>query len=114
MKKPLFLREVLQMMRQTDVNGEAVPFSLEWRTYNKQNKMGGKLMTIDRAVLCFKLEKDKVMNWEAVLKVKPIEKERKNPNHHKNYTINIDPLIGKPIKVNVLLITKFNGQKVDY
>ena len=39
---------------------------------------------------------------------------RKNPNHHKNYTINIDPLIGKPIKVNVLLITKFNGQTVDY
>ena len=71
-------------------------------------------MKADAAVLCFKLEKDKVTNWEQVLKYKQPEKIRKKPNHHKNYTINIERADGRIVKVNVQLITKFNGIEVVY
>lgn len=114
MEKVILLKNVLEQMRQVDKNGDAIPFSLEWRTWNNQNKMGGKWMQTDAAILCFKLEKNKVENWEKLLQKKAQIKKRKKPNHHDNYTINIELHDHSIIKVNVLLITKFNDIEVVY
>ncbi|WP_281991392.1 hypothetical protein [Aquimarina aggregata] len=114
MEKVLLLKNVLEQMRQVDQKGEAVPFSLEWRTWNNQNKMGGRLLKADNAILCFRLENNKVKNWEKVLSQKQQPRKRKKPNHHDNYTRNIELHDHSIVKVNVLTITKFNGIEVVY
>ncbi|TSE02379.1 hypothetical protein FOF46_30745 [Aquimarina algiphila] len=101
-------------MRQLDKEGNPIPFSMEVRTWNNQNKMGGKLKVYENAVLCMPKEKEKVRDWAKVLSVKTQEVKRKNPNHFKNYTRNIELSTGEVKKINILLITKFNGLEVVY
>lgn len=114
MVKTIELRTVLQQMRSVDVHGRAVPFSLEWRTFNSHNSTGGKLKRVTNAVLCFRTpENQQVFDWVKLLSHQTVEKIKKNPNHRKNYTINIDKQDGgRPVKVNVQCIIKFNGIEV--
>lgn len=113
MEKQMILKNVLQQMRAVDSKGNPIPFNVEVRTWNKQNKMGGKLKIYNQAILCFHQEK-KVKDWEKYLQVKHEEKARKNPNHFEHYTRNIELPTGEVKKINILLITKFNGIEVVY
>ncbi len=114
MKKTILLKNVMLAMRQTDAHGNAIPFSIQYRTWNKQNKMGGKLKVYENAVLCFRLEKNKTLNWEKALKVQTKQIAKKNPNHYQHYTKNIELANGEIKKINILLITEFNGMEVVY
>ncbi len=114
MKNIILLSKVLETMRQLDEEGNPMPFSMEVRTWNNQNKMGGKLKIYDHAFLCMAKEKTKVRDWVKVLSVKTKEVKRKRPNHYKNYTRNIELSTGEVKKINILLITKFNGLEVVY
>lgn len=90
-------------------NEKAVPFSIEWRTFNSRNKMGGKLMTAENAILCFKIPKT-----NASKNLSNIEKVKKNPNHWENRTRNIELSTGEIVKVNIDLITRFNNKEVIF
>ncbi|CAL2105488.1 conserved hypothetical protein [Tenacibaculum sp. 190524A02b] len=97
-------------MRQKDEHQNPIPFDIEWRTFNGQNKMGGKLIVAHGAILCMKSTKKK--DIIKTLKTAPIDKERKNPNHWKHKTRNIELANGEVKKVHFILIIKFNGLTV--
>jgi hypothetical protein len=110
MENTIFLSDVLKQMNQKDSEENPVPFSLEWRTFNNQNKMGGKLKSETGAILCMKSTKKRDVTKE--LQNPTEKKERKNPNHWKNKTRNIELSNGEVKTINILLITKFNGKTV--
>lgn len=104
MQKTMFLREVLMEMKKLDENKNPVPFTITVRTYNQQNKVGGRLVTWDNATL---MQAPKTPG-----KVRLSQKiDFKNPNHFKNRTRNLMTNQGKK-KINILFITRFNGYEV--
>jgi hypothetical protein len=113
MVKRIFLRQVLEEMKKTDANGNAVPFDIEFRTFNKNNKMGGVLKKYDRAKLLIgkKLKGKPFIDAEHFYR--PV-RVRKNPNHWDNKTRNIELQSGFIKKVNIRFITKFNNLEVIY
>jgi hypothetical protein len=113
MEKHIFLRQVLELMKQKDAAGNPVSFDLEVRTFNKYNKSGGVLKSYKNA---------KVLVGQK-LKGKPfIEAEhfyrkhrsRKNPNHWQNETRNIELESGQIKKIKIRYIIRFNGTFVNY
>lgn len=113
MVKRIFLRQVLEEMKKTDASGNAVPFDIEFRTFNKNNKMGGVLKKYERAKLLIpkKLKGKPFIDAEHFYR--PV-RVRKNPNHWENKTRNIELTGGQIKKINILLITKFNNLEVIY
>jgi hypothetical protein len=113
MVKHIFLRQVLEKMKETDAKGNAISFDIEFRTYNRNNKSGGALKKYAGAKLLIgKKLKGKEFN--------PMEhffrehRERKNPNHWQNKTRNLELVSGHKRKTIILYITKFNGVQVIY
>lgn len=101
----MFLSEVLTEMKKMD-GKIPIPFSLVARTYNKQNKMGGKMKPYYDATLM----RAPKMKGEIRLSQNI---DFKNPNHFKNRTRNISTEDGER-KINILFIIEFNGYKVVY
>lgn len=102
-------------MRETDANGNPILFDIEWRTWNERNKMGGKLMVAKQAKLCMATKKKKNIVDVLRLETAEVPRNRRNPNHYKNRTRNIDRCDGShPVKIHIDLITKFNGMEVVY
>ncbi len=100
----MFLREVRKEMERLDKNKNPIPFSITVRTYNQQNKVGGRLVTWDHATL--------MQPPKAPGKIRLSQKiDFKNPNHFENHTRNLKTNQGIK-KINILFITKFNGYDV--
>jgi len=98
--KKIFLKDALVEMRKLDEHKKPVPFSITVRTYNKQNRFGGKLCTYHGATL-MQQPRNK-QNFE------------KNPNHWENKTRNIKLHNGTIKKICILFIVTFNGKEVIY
>ncbi|MFW0737586.1 hypothetical protein [Flavobacterium sp. T12S277] len=113
MVKTIFLRQVLEEIKKTDSVGRAVPFEIEFRTYNKNNKMGGVLKKYSGAKLLIGV-KMKGKPFVDINHFYRTVRTRKNPNHFKNRTRNIELPSGQIKKLNFLYITKFNGLQVIY
>lgn len=113
MNNKIFLRQVLEIMSRKDEAGKAVPFDVEFKTYNRNNKTGGSSRQYKGAKLCMgeKLKGRAFIDAEHFYRK---EKNRKNPNHWKNRTRNIELQGGQVKKLNILYITKFNGLEVIY
>lgn len=113
MIKQIFLRQVLEEIKKTDANGNAIPFDVEFRTFNRHNKMGGVLKKYQNAKLLIgkKLKGKPFIDAEHFYR--PV-RVRKNPNHWENKTRNIELSGGQIKKINILYITKFNGHEVIY
>ena len=114
LQTPIYLKDVLTAMS-TLQDGRAVPFSISFRTLNRNSKTGGKLITYPKAKLVIK-EENKNINSINSLRTKPLKsKLRKNPNHWVNKTRNIKVLPqGNIRKVHINYIIEFNGKKVVY
>lgn len=109
----IFLRQVLIEMKKIDESGTAIPFDIEFRTYNKQNKMGGVLKKYKgvKLLIGVKLKGKPFIDVDHFYRS---VKLRKNPNHFQNRTRNIELPSGHIKKSNILYITKFNGLQVIY
>jgi len=109
----MFLRQVLEEIKKTDEKGDALPFDIEFRTYNRNNKMGGVLKRYERAKLLIgkKLKGKPFIDAEYFYRQQRV---RKNPNHFNNRTRNIELPGGQIKKINILFITKFNNLEVIY
>lgn len=113
MNNMIFLRQVLEIIKKLNDAEEAIPFDIEFRTYNRNNKRGGVLKRYRRAKLLIgkktkgfkELEADHFYRQQRV---------RKNPNHWANRTRNIETSSGRIVKLNIMYITKFNGKQVIY
>ena len=94
----VFLKDVLAEMRKLDEHKKPIPFTITVRTYNKQNRFGGKLCTY----------------IGATLMQQPKQDFEKNPNHWENKTRNIKLHSGTIKKICILFIVAFNGKEVIY
>ena len=101
MQNQVNLMEVLTEMKKLDNKKNPIPFSISFRTYNQQNKVGGKLINEDNAML---MQAPKTPGAVRLSE----KRDFRNPNHWKNHTRNIKTNSG--IKtVHIFFITKFNG-----
>lgn len=117
MSETVFLKDVLSDMATLDKNGRAKPFSISYRTLNRNSKTGGKLVEIDRAKLCMREEfQNHSPSTELLRYAKPQKpKLKKNPNHWDNKTRNIKTIPeGKIRKIHINHIISFNSKKVVY
>lgn len=101
MQKSILLSQVLSEMRKLDERKNPIPFTISIRTFNKQNKSGGRFVTYENATL---MQPPKTAG--AVRLSQDID--FKNPNHWKNRTRNIKTNEGIK-KIHILFIIKFNG-----
>lgn len=113
MVKRIFLRQVLEAIKKTDAKGNAVPFDIEFRTYNRNNGMGGVLKKYERVKLLIPKKLKGKPFIDAQHFYRPV-RVRKNPNHFENRTRNIELTGGQIKKINILFITKFNNLEVIY
>lgn len=104
-EKTMFLDVVIKEMKQLDKNKNPIPFSISYRTYNKQNKSGGKLIRETGATA---LQPPKTPGNIRLSQKTPF----RNANHWLNRTINIKTSEGDIRKINKLFITEFNGHQV--
>lgn len=104
MQNAIFLSQVLKEMKKLDDKKNPIPFTITVRTFNNQNKSGGKLITYENAVL---MQAPKTPG-----KIRLSQKRTfKNPNHYGNRTRNLKTDEGIK-KINILFIIKFNGVDV--
>lgn len=116
LQQNIFLKDVLSTMSTLDDKGRAVPFSISFRTLNRNSKTGGKLVTYEQAKLVIKEEN---LNTNSInnLRTQPKRKTnvRRNPNHWDNKTRNIKVLPSNNIrKIHINHIITFNNQNVVY
>ena len=104
MQNQIFLKEVLKEMKKLDSNKNPIPFSISFRTYNQQNKSGGRLVSYDNATLMQAPPEPGAMRLSQNI-------DFKNPNHWENHTRNINTNFGIK-KIHIFFITKFNGLDV--
>lgn len=113
MVKHIFLRQVIELMKMTDEKGNAIPFDIEVRTFNKNNNSGGSYRIYKGAKLLIapKLKGKKFIEADHFYRV---DKLRKRPNHWENLTRNIEIKPGSVRKIKIRYIIKFNGLEVAY
>lgn len=106
MENVITLSDMLSEMKKLDAQKKPIPFSVVVRSFNLQNKRGGKLIHYPNATL---------MQAPKTKGVKRLAdpKEFKNPNHWENRTRNIMTLEGER-KIHISFIVKFNGKTVIY
>jgi len=104
MQNQIFLKEVLKEMKKLDSKKNPIPFSISFRTYNQQNKSGGRLVSYDNATLMQAPPEPGAMRLSQNI-------DFKNPNHWENHTRNINTNFGIK-KIHIFFITKFNGLDV--
>jgi hypothetical protein len=104
MQNEMFLSEVLKEMRKLDKDNNPIPFDVTIRTYNSQNKSGGRLVTYENAMLMQPPKKPGAFRLSQKI-------DFKNPNHFANRTRNLKTNEGIK-KIHILFIIKFNGVDV--
>lgn len=107
MQNFIYLSEVLGEMRKLTENKQPVPFSISVRSFNLQNKRGGKLIHYENAVL---MQPPKQKGAKRLADATHF----KNPNHWENRTRNIKLENGEIKKINILFVDSFNGKKVVF
>lgn len=100
MQNEMLLSDVLKEMRRLDENKNPIPFDITIRTYNSQNKSGGRLVTYENAVLMQPPKKPGLIRLSQ-------KTDFKNPNHFANRTRNLKTNEGIK-KIHILFIIKFN------
>ena len=104
MQKSILLSQVLNEMRKLDERKNPIPFTISIRTFNTQNKSGGRFVTYENATLMQPPKTAGVVRLSQLI-------DFKNPNHWKNRTRNIKTNEGIK-KIHILFILKFNGLDV--
>lgn len=113
LQQTLFLKDVLKTMRTLDANGKAVPFSISFRTLNRNSKTGGKLITYPEAKLVIKEENKKATSFNSLRVVSNRKTTiKRSPNHFDNKTRNIKLPDNTIKKIHINHIITFNGKKV--
>ena len=95
-------------MDEVDRDGNPVPFSIKYVTYNRKNKTGGEVVSIAQAMKCVTKRGGKI-----IYDTREKSGSKRNPNHFKNSTRNLNIVGTDQIrKSNIRMIIEFNGQKV--
>jgi hypothetical protein len=99
-------KEALQIMEKKNHKGEAIPFSIEFVTYDKAKKAGGDIIRLENVILA--------KNQRGT----PRELNKtgsKTANHYTNATRNLYiKTSGQIRKCHIRLITEINGKTVIF
>ncbi|MCK0203495.1 hypothetical protein MWN41_10775 [Ornithobacterium rhinotracheale] len=95
----MYLREVLEAMKQRTSKNEGVKFNLKIWQFNKQNKSAGRVVEYRGCELMTPTQKTKYL---------------RNPNHFENRTRNIKLPDGSVKTIHIIFIKEFNGKPVLY
>lgn len=106
------MRQVVKEMEKVDDLGNPIPFTIHYRTYNKNNKSGGRYIVYENVKLLVnqKSKKEKKFDPNDVRELRI----SKNPNHWKNRTRNIVTPAGMIKTIKILYIIKFNDLEEIY
>lgn len=99
------LADALELMAQTDRSGNAIPFSIEFVTWNRRGDRIGRKITLKHAELV------------SIIRGKPTKPSTgfRNINHWRNATRNIRQLGTDQITtIHIWLITKVNDLQVKW
>lgn len=110
--KTISLKEALKIIDLKNSQGEHIPFAISFRTLNRNSKTGGALRTYTSVT--FPKQKGEPTEKQKIAALQRAAKQRKNPNHFKNRTRNLQKANGEIFKVNIRLIVSINNQKVIY
>lgn len=108
------LREVLTEIDKKDTKGNAVPFSCLVYTLNRNSKKGGRLIAYKNAKLLKGKSSKKPTLTSLEISASTLPKSKRNPNHFKNATRNIELPNGDIKKIHIRYIDTFNGKKMVY
>lgn len=112
-KEAIKLKEALSIMRRLDKEGEPFPFSCQVRTFNRQSKKGGRLLSISQAIL-LPLSGGNSQTPASVESLKFISPAKRSPNHYENKTRNIKLPNGNVKKINLNFLISINSLQVTY
>ena len=113
MNDTISLTEALKIIYTKDKAGNPYPFDISVRTLNRQSKTGGKLNIYKGAKRVTSVNRK--MDKEAIINtLHYLPSIRRNPNHVKNRTRNIQLVNGQKKKIHIRLIHSINGKKVVY
>lgn len=83
-------------------------------TYDKRRNKGGELITLENVTSTY-LKQPHKQRSEAAAPATPPPTGTKRPHHWGNRTRNLKrPGFEQPMKVHILLITRFNGKIVHF
>lgn len=113
MNNIVFLRQVVNQIKKLDSNGLPMPANIECRSFNTNNKSGGTYYSYTGIKLLVgkKLQGREFKAHEHFFRE---YRERKNPNHWQNATLNFETTSGRIVKIKLRYIIKFNGLEVAY
>lgn len=108
------LGDALDILNAKDKNGDPIPFSMEFYTWNELKKTGGELVKIDKARLVCK------KGYSGSNSKKIVRK--REPNNYGNFTRTIEILDKKYviehghnlISVHILLLEQINNKQVHW
>lgn len=107
------LHEVIKQMNAVDESGKPLEFSIRFVSCNKQKKVAGRLIEVRSAIVSKRHSQYDAASFVSKGKKKEPEKQLKAPNHNENGTVNIIAMpSGRMIKIRLMLITRFNGERV--
>ncbi len=107
------LSECLEIINTKDKFGNPYPFTVDVFTLNKNSKSGGSLRRFENVKL-LKFKKSKRTLGSLTVSASTMAKPKRNPNHFKNRTRNIE-LPNDEIKtIHIRLIKNINGKEMVY
>lgn len=106
MNNTISYKQVIEEMDKLNGDGKPIPFSIKFITADRTRRIGGEIITIEKAEKCVGKKGEKVIYATPVNPSKPA-------NHFENQTRNINiPGSGQVRKIHTRLIIEFNGLKV--
>lgn len=105
--------ECLEIVNTKDKAGNPYPFTIDVYTLNKNSKSGGALRRYENVKL-LKRKKSKSGLGSLTIAASTIQKAKRNPNHFKNRTRNIEFSNDDIKTIHIRLIKSINGKEMVY
>ncbi|MFA5296609.1 MAG: hypothetical protein WC389_00195 [Lutibacter sp.] len=107
------LSECLEIINIKDKAGKPYPFNIDVYTLNKNSKSGGILKRYEKVKLYSRKKGNKSLG-ALTISASTMEKSKRNPQHIKNRTRNIEFPNGDIKTIHIRLIDSINGKKMVY
>ena len=107
------LRACLNIINMKDKAGNPYPFTIDVYTLNKNSKSGGALRRFENVKLLVKTPVKKTLG-SLTKSASTLPTARRNPQHKKNRTKNIEFPNGAIKTIHTRLIDSINGKKIVY
>ncbi|AOR28919.1 hypothetical protein FORMB_18890 [Formosa sp. Hel1_33_131] len=113
MKNRFDFKSAVAIIDRVDHEGNAIPFDVTFRTYQKFSKTGGKHLEYNQ-VKKLRSKKSTPSMASMLVALQSPTGVKRNPRHYENRTRNLELQNGETKKIHIRLITSINGKKTHY